>query len=159
MRSRLLSNDATLNKRLVQKAQMYRKDAQALYQSGDYFDSLSSLAKAVKIFKIDRLTTEFRDENEDAFRVVKDCYLFSASCYIKINQYDSAMNLMDELLEIENTNMRAYYLRGRAFYHRKEIVSAYRDFTKALDLNPIYMENDKAIISKYIAEIKKMYPE
>jgi tetratricopeptide (TPR) repeat protein len=31
------------------------------------------------------------------------------------------MNLMDELLEVESENMRALYLRGRAFYHKKEI--------------------------------------
>jgi tetratricopeptide (TPR) repeat protein len=67
------------------------------------------------------------------------------------------MNLMDELLEVESENMRALYLRGRAFYHKKEIPQAFRDFTRALELNP--SENDSEIIKKYIAEIIKIYPE
>ncbi len=82
---------------------------------------MTSLAKAVKIFKIKRLSQKFKSDSEEAFRVIKDCYLFSASCYIKINQFESAMNLMDELIEVESENMRALYLRGRAFYHKKEI--------------------------------------
>lgn len=94
----------------------HRRYAKDLYLKEDYFDSLTHLHKAVKVFKISQLDEQLRRENEAVYNIIKECYLFSASCYIKINQFDSAIQLMGELIEIEPLNFKALYLRGKALY-------------------------------------------
>ena len=61
------------------------------YNRGDYFDSLTHLHKAVKTFKVQQLDEQLQRENEAVYKIIKDCYLFSASCYIKINQFEPAI--------------------------------------------------------------------
>jgi hypothetical protein len=95
------------------------------YSRGDYFDSLTNLHKAVKSFKIEKLDDRLYQENETVYSIIKDCHLFSASCYIKINQFDPAIQLMNELLDIEPQNAKALFLRGRASYHMGDILPAY----------------------------------
>jgi len=44
------------------------------------------------------LDEQLQKENEVVYKIIKDCYLFSASCYIKINQFEPAIQMMNELL-------------------------------------------------------------
>ena len=92
--------------------------------------------KAVKLFNIHQLSNELKIYNDKAINVIKDCYLFSASCYIKINQFDSAIQLMDELLEAELQNVKALYLRGKAYYQRGDQELAFKDFSTAIKVEP-----------------------
>ena len=69
------------------------------------------------MFRVERLDDQLYLENEVVYKIIKDCYLFSASCYIKINQFDSAIQQMNLLLDVEPLNIKALYLRGRAYYH------------------------------------------
>ena len=87
------------------------------YNRGDYFDSLTHLHKAVNSFKVKKLDQQLKRENDSVFKIIKDCYLFSASCYIKINQFDPAIGMMNEILESEPKNFKALFLRGSAYYH------------------------------------------
>lgn len=100
----------------IEQAMRHRRYAKDLYQREDYFDSLTHLHKAVKSFKVSQLDEQLSRENEQVYNIIKDCYLFSASCYIKINQFESAIQLMNELLAIEPHNLKALYLRGKALY-------------------------------------------
>jgi len=69
----------------IEQATKHRRYAKELYQKEDYFDSLTHLHKAVKVFKVQQLDAQLRSENEQVYNIIKDCYLFSASCYIKIS--------------------------------------------------------------------------
>lgn len=108
----------------------------------------------MKVFKVQHLDAQLRQENETVYNIIKDCHLFSASCYIKINQFDSAIQLMNELIEIEPLNLKALYLRGKAFYHLQDIVRAYRDFARALEVDP-----GNSIIASYISQLHAQHPD
>jgi hypothetical protein len=43
------------------------------------------------MFKVEKLDEQLYHENEVVYKIIKDCYLFSSSCYIKINQFESAI--------------------------------------------------------------------
>ena len=43
---------------------------------------------------------------------------------------------MNELLDVEGHNVKALYLRGKAYNHKEEILLAYQDFYLGLKLEP-----------------------
>lgn len=83
--------------------------------------------------------------------MIKDCYLFSASCYVKINQFESAILLMNELLDVEKNNVKALYLRGKAYFHKGQMKEAGKDFSRALKIDP-----SNTIILNYYSQIRPM---
>jgi tetratricopeptide (TPR) repeat protein len=99
---------------MIEESKKIYKEANRLYGSGDYFDSINQYRKAVKIFRVDSLTTELKMWNEEAYELIKDCYMYTASCYTKIGQYGQAINMMDEIISIEPNNFKSLYLRGCA---------------------------------------------
>lgn len=128
-RPRILSSDVTLiDNTKIEKASKYRRSAQNFYKNGDYFDALTQLQKAVRVFKVDHLSKELKQFNEKAFNLIKDCFLFTASCYININQFDNAIQLMSEVLQVEENDTKALYLRGKAYIQKGELLLAYKDF-------------------------------
>lgn len=80
--------------------------------------------------------------------------MFSASCYVKINQFDSAIQLMSELITVEPTNLNALYLRGKAYQQRAEYLKAYTDFKTS-----IAIDKNNQIVIKSIKEIETLWPE
>eukprot|EP00347_Sterkiella_histriomuscorum_P018989 403343395 len=155
LRTRLFSQDVQeITLRRLEQARKYKKQAQKLYKNGDYFDALTLLHKAVKTFKVQNLSADIKLESEEAYEIIKDCYLFSASCYVKINQFDSAIQLMSELIEAEESNLKALYLRGKAYYQRNEIMNAYTDFQTGLNVEPL-----NSILTQQVKEIENNYPD
>jgi tetratricopeptide (TPR) repeat protein len=61
---------------------------------------------------------------------------------------------MNELVEIEPLNLKALYLRGKAFYHLQDLVRAYRDFARALEIDP-----GNSIIASYISQLQAQHPD
>jgi Flp pilus assembly protein TadD len=61
---------------------------------------------------------------------------------------------MNMLLDVEPLNIKALYLRGRAYYHLNEIESAYQDLIQAYDLEP---QNE--VVNRYLNELTTQYPE
>lgn len=60
---------------------------------------------------------------------------------------------MNELIEIEPNNMQGLYLRGKAHHHKKELINAYRDFSKGLSLEP-----ENKILANYVKTLETKYP-
>ena len=100
------------------------------------------------MFRVEKLDEQLYYENEVVYKIIKDCYLFSSSCYIKINQFESAIQQLDLLLDVEPLNIKALYLRGRASFYLNDMTSAYEDLKQAHDLDP-----QNAIINRYLDEL------
>ena len=69
----------------MEKAEKYKRNGQELYKMGDYFDALTCLHKAVKTFRMDYLSEKLKATNEEVFEQIKECYLLSANCYLRIH--------------------------------------------------------------------------
>ena len=100
------------------------------------------------MFRVEKLDEQLYYENEVVYKIIKDCYLFSSSCYIKINQFEPAIQQLDLLLDIEPLNIKALYLRGRASFYLNDMISAYEDLKQAHDLDP-----QNALINRYLEEL------
>jgi tetratricopeptide (TPR) repeat protein len=154
-RNRLFSNDiAEFQQIKIDEAKRHKLIARDLYSKGDYFDSLTHIHKAVKTFKVQQLDEQLLRENEAVYGIIKECYLFSASCYIKINQFEQAVSNMDQLLEVENDNFKALFLRGKAYLKQGEVLLAYQDFSLALEIDP-----RNQTIRNHIKKLFAQYPD
>lgn len=56
---------------------------------------------------------------------------------------------MSEVIQVEENNVKALYLRGKAYIQRGELLLAYKDFQKASTLEP----NNETIV-KYFNDLK-----
>lgn len=61
---------------------------------------------------------------------------------------------MTEVILIEPNNVKALYLRGKAYHHRNEYLKAYNDFKEGLKY-----EADNSILRNYINDIEKNHPD
>lgn len=100
------------------------------------------------MFKVEKLDEQLYHENEEVYKIIKDCYLFSSSCYIKINQFESAIQQLDLLLDVEPLNFKALSLRGRAYFHLNDMTAAYEDLLQAHDI-----DSQNTLINRYIEEL------
>lgn len=64
-----------------------------------------------------------------------------AACYLKLNQFDKAVQWSAKVLEKEPNNAKALFRRGFAYLQLKEYEKAAEDLTEAAKLQP----EDKAI--------------
>lgn len=64
-----------------------------------------------------------------------------------MKQYDKAIEVLDEALEIAPENAKALYRRGQAYHGKREYENCIRDLKHALQIMP----NDKSIISELVA--------
>ena len=62
------------------------------------------------------------------YNCMKDCYLQSASCYIRLEEYDEAILFLNIILEIEPKSVNALFLRGIAYEDMKKPENALADF-------------------------------
>ena len=72
--------------------------------------------------------------------------LSSAACHLKSKNYEKAVSVCDEALEISE-NVKAYFRRGQAFHGLREYQKSVSDLKKALQLAP----NDRAIMAELVA--------
>ncbi len=76
-------------------------------------------------------------------------FRFSSACLLRLKRYDSALESLNEALDIAPDNAKALYRRGQAFHGKREYEKSLTDLQEAQKLAP----NDKAIASE-IAAVK-----
>lgn len=64
-----------------------------------------------------------------------------------MKQYDKAIEVLDETLEIAPDNAKALYRRGQAYHGKRDYERSVQDLKRALHFAP----NDKSIISELVA--------
>lgn len=60
--------------------------------------------------------------------------------YIVDNKYQDAIETLNTLLRFDDTAYEGYFLRGIAKYNLRDLVGAESDFSKAIELNPVYTQ-------------------
>lgn len=60
--------------------------------------------------------------------------------YYKLEQFDSAIKVSNDILTINPQNAGAYYNRGVAYQAKQELAHALEDYTKAIDLKTDYID-------------------
>jgi tetratricopeptide (TPR) repeat protein len=70
------------------------------------------------------------------YQVIRDCYLQSASCYIRLEEFHEAILFLNIILGVEPECVKAYFLRALAHEDMKQPENALADFTRAHELSP-----------------------
>ncbi|ONM24603.1 Defective in cullin neddylation protein [Zea mays] len=63
-------------------------------------------------------------------------FLNNAACKLRLNDYKEAKELCTEVLESDNTNVKALYRRAQAHMHLVDLDLAEADIKKALEIDP-----------------------
>lgn len=91
--------------------------------------------KAVKVFKLDELSCELKEQHPLVYQQLKSCYLMSANCYLKMEQPSEAVSLMDDLLRVEPQCTRALARRAQGNYIKMDVHAAVGDLEQSLTIN------------------------
>ena len=71
------------------------------------------LSKALESFNtIEPPSADLKANLPAVYKTVKECYLLSASCYIRMDQQMHAKNCLKLLLKVEPSDAQSLYLRG-----------------------------------------------
>ena len=68
--------------------------------------------------------------------MIRDCYLLSASCYIRLEEYGESILFVNIILGVEPNCVKALFLRALAYEDMKQPENALVDFTRAHELSP-----------------------
>lgn len=81
--------------------------------------------------------SSFNDEEKQQTKVLKvACKLNNAACKLKLKDYENAVTLCTDVLEIDPRNVKALYRRAQAYMHLVELDLAELDIKKALEIDP-----------------------
>ena len=70
----------------LQRAQRKYKEGKKLFELQNYFDCLMKLSKALDSFNtMEPPSVSLRNNLPGVYKTVKDCYLLSSSCYIRMD--------------------------------------------------------------------------
>jgi len=137
-------------------AEKAKKEGNVLYQAQNYKRANKKYKKALDIISSDHAFTE--EEKQKGKKEMKlPCYLNSAACCMKQQDYKEVINHCNKALEIDFANVKAYFRRATAYLELDEWIESERDFEQVLALDPENKEGKKefARLKKRIAEQNK----
>lgn len=112
------------------------------FQMGDYDKSISKLKQAIVLNRDTEVPEKERTDSNILYRDI-------ASCYLNLQQYDSALHYCDVAVAIDSQDYTIYKFRTIIYEKSGNIKSAIKDLKRIIILQPSYP-------SSYI-ELAKLY--
>ena len=80
-------------------------------------------------------------------QINRDYFYYMGRNYLVDNNYEEAIRILNALIRSDSDAYEAYYLRGIAKYNLSDLLGADRDFSLAIEKNPVYTMayNNRAI--------------
>lgn len=101
----------------------------------DFHLAVASYKKGLKYFDLENLKSDEEKVNMDKFVELKKALLMNlALSDFKQTQYKKALNSLNEVLSIEETHMKALYIRGKVYMHLGETQEAILSLSAAHEL-------------------------
>lgn len=134
----------------------YRKAVKYLKHSKNEDDELSDSddEDEGKKQKKQEVEEKMKEDEKACHKLLLPCLLNSAACKLKLNQSKSAIDDINEVLSIDNKNVKAYYRRALANVSMSDLEEAKNDLQRALKVSP----DDKAVLSE-MTRVKKLLDE
>ena len=105
-----------------------KKAGNALVGEGKYADAIEKYERVRENMKA------YRDQEAQTLK--KSCLLNSALCMNKVGRHEEAIERCEEVLKMENTNLKAYFRRGQGHFQLKNLDLAWKDLKRAVKLSP-----------------------
>ncbi|CDW86184.1 peptidyl-prolyl cis-trans isomerase d [Stylonychia lemnae] len=126
--------------------------ANELFQLGKY-DKASDLYQQI-IDTMPSLQSRFQNEDfiltTNVLSIYRESHMNLALSQIKMCQYESAIDILGQVLQYEPQNVKALYLRAKANHAIREYEQALEDFKTAKSLRP----QDASLFDQYIQELE-----
>lgn len=106
----------------LQEAQREMQKARKLFNGGSYEAALNSFQYIVD---------SFPDTPQES-----EAQKYVGICYMKLKEYDSAIEALGTAIEINPRDAETYYFRGQAYFEEEEYEQSIVALKKAIELDP-----------------------
>ena len=129
-----LCNDKT--KLALKKLENIKNEGNALFKSSKYQEACEKYYEVLN--ELDYLTREqdLNNNLNDIDSLVNTCRLNIATCKLKSNDNDLAINECLKILKKNNTIIKAHYKAGCGYINKKNYEKALYHFEKVREINP-----------------------
>uniref|UniRef100_A0A8C8T1L7 peptidylprolyl isomerase n=1 Tax=Peromyscus maniculatus bairdii TaxID=230844 RepID=A0A8C8T1L7_PERMB len=111
------------------------KEKGTVYFKGDkYIQAVIQYGKIVSWLEMEYGLSEKESKTSESFLLA--AFLNLAMCYLKLREYNKAVECCDKALGLDSANEKGFYRRGDAQLLMNEFESARGDFEKVLEVNP-----------------------
>ncbi|KQJ99514.1 peptidyl-prolyl cis-trans isomerase FKBP62 [Brachypodium distachyon] len=122
------------NAEKIEAAAKKKDEGNVWFKMCKYTRASKRYGKALSFIDYD---SSFSEEEKQPSRALKvSCKLNNAACKLKLKDYKKAKELCTEVLELDNTNVKALYRRAQAQTHLVDLDLAELDIKKALEIDP-----------------------
>nr|XP_023878158.1 70 kDa peptidyl-prolyl isomerase-like [Quercus suber]POE78746.1 peptidyl-prolyl cis-trans isomerase fkbp65 [Quercus suber] len=122
------------NNEKIEAARMKKEEGNLLFKTGKYQRARKKYDKAADFVNEDGSFEN--DEQKLAEQLRVSCWLNGAACSLKLRDFQGAIKLCSEVLDIEFHNVKALYRQAQAYMETADLVSAELDIKKALEADP-----------------------
>lgn len=126
------------NDERIQTAEIKKEEGNELFKKGKHQRAWKKYDKAATYVGED---VSFEDDNQKLAKCLRvSCWLNSAACCLKLNDFKGAIELCSQVLDIEFNNVKALYRRAQAHMETSDLHLAELDIKKALEADPLNRE-------------------
>ncbi|KAG2390293.1 Peptidyl-prolyl cis-trans isomerase [Vigna angularis] len=138
------------SKEKIEVAGRKKEEGNVLFIGGNYLRAQKKYEQAVDFLSDDGSFGYSEQKQADALRV--SCWLNSATCSLKLNDFSGAIKLCSQVLDVEFCNVKALYRRAQAYIETGDFVLADVDIKKALVADP--QNREVKIIQKKLKQLQ-----
>jgi len=135
-------SDPKTPKEKLEAAKKRKEQGNQFIQDVNYEDAVRRYTQAIN------LLAEVAGEKlqEEVQQVKLACHLNLAVGYLQLKKFTLAIENCNMALRIDETNVKAFFRRGKGYYMTKKYIEAKEDFQKAVDLDPSNTQAKKQIL-------------
>ncbi|KAK7310766.1 hypothetical protein RJT34_08479 [Clitoria ternatea] len=118
----------------IEVAGRKKEEGNVLFKASNYQRARKKYDKATDFVSEDGSFGDDEQKLAKALRV--SCWLNSAACSLKLNDFPGAIKLCSQVLDVEFYNMKALYRRAQAYMGTGDFLLADVDIKRALEVDP-----------------------
>ncbi|KAG5098806.1 hypothetical protein JHK82_048660 [Glycine max] len=138
------------SKEKIEVAGRMKEEGNVLFKVGNYQRAGKKYEKAADF--VDEDGSFGFDEQKQAQTLKVSCWLNSAACSLKLNDFPGAIKLCSQVLDVEFCNVKAFYRRAQAYIETGDYLLADVDIKKALVVDP--QNRDVKVIQKKLKQLQ-----
>ncbi|CAI2361261.1 unnamed protein product [Moneuplotes crassus] len=95
--------------------------------------------------KEDEESEEFKKYYKELWDLKEPCFMNVAVCKYKMKEYESIIDITNQVIDYKPDCLKAWYFRGKAFYEMQEYDQAVEAFENALKVDPKHKPSKKEL--------------
>lgn len=120
---------------MLKKLEALKNDGNGFFKTSKYQEACEKYYEVLN--ELDYLSREKNIYNlKDIEALENTCRLNIATCKLKTNDYDLAINECLKILRRNNNNIKAHYKAGCGYINKKNYEKALHHFEKVKEINP-----------------------